>query len=113
MPYKSEKMRLSFDQDRRRKLTENQRQQIRDMYATGMYSLQELADRFPCSKKTVLLIVNPESAAKARQYTADHWKEHQRPKEVRNATQRATRRYKQELYKAGELTADTVSAKQD
>ena len=103
MPYKSEKCKLSPAQDRRRKLTENQRQQIRDLYATGMYSLQEIADRFPCCKKTVLLIVNPESAAKAKQYTAANWRKYQQTKEQRAATQRALRHYKQELYQAGEL----------
>lgn len=106
MPYKSEKLKLSPAQDRRRKLTDNQRQQIKEMYATGMYSLQDLADRFPCSKKTVLLLVNPASAAKAKQYTAEHWRDFQTSKEKRNAAQRATRHYKHELYRAGELQED-------
>ena len=58
MPYKSEKIKLNELQDRRRKLTSNQRKEIKKLYETGLYSLNDLAKRFGCSKKTVLLIVS-------------------------------------------------------
>ena len=103
MPYKSEKIKLNETQDRRKKLAEKQRSEIKDLYATGGYSLNKLAKMFEVSKKTILLIVNPESAARAKQYRKDNWKEWQRKGEEWNAIQREHRAYKHKLYKAGEL----------
>lgn len=103
MPYKSEKIKLSREQDRRVKLTDRQREEIRGLYGTGFYSLNDLAKKFGCSKKTVLLIVNEESAAKAKQYRKEHWKDWQRKGEEHNEAIKKTRRYKNELYKSGKL----------
>lgn len=61
---------------------------------------------FGVSKKTVLLIVNPESAANAKRYRKDNWKQWQRKGEEWNAIQREHRHYKQELYLSGKLTDD-------
>ena len=103
MPYKSEKMHLSESQDRRKKLTAEQKTEIVSLYETGLFSLNQLAKQFEVSKKTILLIVNPESAAKAKQYRKEHWKQWQRTGEEWNAIQREHRTYKQKLYKDGEL----------
>jgi hypothetical protein len=73
------------------------------LYSTGLYSLNKLAKRFDVSKKTILLIVNIESATKAKQYRKDHWKEWQRTGEEWNKTQREHRAYKNKLYKEGKL----------
>ncbi len=61
MPYKSEKIKLPESLDRRRKLSNEQKEKIKHKYATGSYSLQKLANEYMVSKKTILLIVNPES----------------------------------------------------
>lgn len=106
MPYKSEKIKLSETQDRRKKLTDKQREEIRDLYGTGCYSLNGLAKIFEVSKKTILLIVNEESAEKAKQYKKEHWKEWQPTKEEHNEAIKKTRKYKQELYKEGKLKED-------
>lgn len=103
MPYKSEKIKLNEVQDRRKKLTGEQRKEIKELYSTGLYSLNGLAKRFEVSKKTILLIVNEESAEKAKQYRKDHWKEWQRVGEEHNEAIKNTRRYKQSLYLKGEL----------
>lgn len=103
MPYKSEKIKLKGLQDRRKKLTDEQREEIRKLYGTGCYSLNGLAKQFEVSKKTILLIVNKDSAEKAKQYRKEHWREWQRTGEEWNETVRKTRRYKQELYKDGKL----------
>lgn len=103
MPYKSEKIKLKETQDRRKKLTERQREEIKELYATGLYSLNSLAKRFEVSKKTILLIVNEESAARAKQYRKDHWKEWQRFGDEHNKAIQNTRKYKQSLYLKGEL----------
>lgn len=103
MPYKSEKIKLNGLQDRRKRLTDEQRKEIEELYATGCYSLNDLAKRFDVSKKTILLIVNKDSAERAKQYRKEHWREWQRTGEEWNETVRNYRRYKQELYKDGKL----------
>ena len=106
MPYKSEKIKLNELQDRRKRLTTEQRDKIRELYGTGFYSLNGLAKEFHVSKKTILLIVNEESAGKAKQYRKDHWKEWQRKGEEHNEAIKKTRRYKHSLYKEGKLKED-------
>ena len=106
MPYKSEKIKLSGLQDRRKKLTDEQREEIRKLYGTGCYSLNGLAKRFEVSKKTVLLIVNESSAEKARQYRKEHWTEWKGSKEEHREAIKKTRRYKQKLYIEGKLKDD-------
>ena len=102
MPYKSEKIKLKGLQDRRRKLTDEQREEIKNLYGTGCYSLNDLAKKFNVSKKSILLIVNKESEEKAKQYRKEHWKEWHRTGEEHNEASRKTRQYKQSLYKKGE-----------
>ncbi len=103
MPYKSEKIKLKGLQDRRKRLTDEQREEIKKLYGTGCYSLNGLAKRFEVSKKTVLLIVNKESAERAKQYRKEHWHEWQRKDEEHNEAIKNTRKYKQSLYLKGEL----------
>lgn len=103
MPRKSEHIPLSEKQDRRIKLTKEQKEKIVGLYATGQYSLNVLADQFRVSKKTILLIVNPESAAKAKQYRKDNWRQWQKTGKEWNKIQKEHRAYKQKLYEEGEL----------
>ena len=106
MPYKSEKIKLQGLQDRRKKLTNEQREKIKELYETGFYSLNGLAKEFNVSKKTILLIVNENSAERAKQYRKDHWKDWQRTGEEHNKAINNTRRYKQSLMLKGELKED-------
>lgn len=110
MPYKSEKIKLKGLQDRRKKLTDEQREEIKELYGTGSYSLNNLAKRFEVSKKTILLIVNENSAERAKQYRKEHWREWQRTGEEWNETIKKTRRYKQKLYKDGKLFTDNENS---
>lgn len=104
MPYKSESIRLQGLQDRRRKLTDEQKEMIKEMYATGSWSLAKLGNEFGVSKKTILLLVNPDSADGAKKYCKENWKRFQKSKKVRTAVAREHRRYKQSLYLSGQLT---------
>ena len=106
MPYKSEKIKLKGLQDRRKRLTDEQRKEIEDLYGTGCFSLNDLAKRFSVSKKTILLIVNKDSAEKAKQYRKEHWKDWHRVGEEHNKAIMNTRRYKQSLMLKGELKED-------
>lgn len=103
MPYKSEKIKLKGLQDRRKRLTDEQRKEIKKLYGMGFYSLNDLAKRFNVSKKSILLIVNKDSAERAKQYRKEHWKDWQRKGEEHNKSINKTRKYKHELYKRGEL----------
>lgn len=103
MPYKSEKIKLSGLQDRRKRLTDEQREAIRSLYGTGCYSLNDLAKKYSVSKKTILLIVNKDSAERAKQYRKENWKQWQQTGEEHNKAIKNTRTYKQRLYKEGKL----------
>ena len=106
MHYKSEKIKLKGLQDRRKKLTDMQRKEIKELYGTGCYSLNGLAKRFGVSKKTVLLIVNEESAERAKQYRKENWKQWKQTTDEHNKAINNTRKYKPKLYKDGELKED-------
>lgn len=106
MPYKSEKIKLKGLQDRRKRLTDKQREEIKSLYGTGLYSLNDLAKRFVVSKKTILLIVNSNSAERAKQYRKEHWKDWQRTGKEHNKAIMNTRKYKQSLYVDGKLKSD-------
>lgn len=108
MPYKSEKIKLKGLQDRRKKLTDEQREEIKELYSTGLFSLNGLAKVYEVSKKTILLIVNKDSAERAKEYRKEHWKQWQRTGEEWNETVRRYRKYKQELYKKGLLTEEEI-----
>ena len=106
VPYKSEKIKLQGLQDRRRKLTDEQKVEIKDLYSSGNFSLNKLAKQYEVSKKTILLIVNPESKAKNDAYIKEHWREFQEPTEKRNKSIMKTRKYKHQLYLNNELKED-------
>lgn len=89
-------------QDRRRKLTDEQKAEIIRLHSEG-WSLLELARKFEVSKNSIRFIVNPESKAKHDKWVKDHWREFQRTKEENKEAVKKTRLYKQELFLKGEL----------
>lgn len=104
MPYihETNHIKLTGLQDRRRKLTDEQKVEIIRLRDEG-WSLMELARKFEVSKKLILLIVNPESKAKNDDYIKTHWKDFQQTREERNKTSKKTRHYRQDLFLKGEL----------
>lgn len=103
MPYKSEKIKLSETQDRRRKLTKEQKEEIKAIYATGVCGTRPLAKQFGVSRKTIQIIVNPQIAEKTKQHIKEHWRDYKPTKEEWSKTMKEYRHYKQELYMKGEL----------
>lgn len=97
MPYKAEKLRLPPEYDRRRKLSDEQKDEILHKYETGLYSLNSLAKEYGVCKKSILLIVNPESKRKNSQRIKDHWKDYVPTKEQRNAIMKEHRAYKHKV----------------
>ena len=104
MPYTHEvnHVKLVGLQDRRRKLTDEQKTEIIRLRDEG-WSLMKLAKKFEVSKKSILFIVNPESKAKNDKYIKDNWRKFQKTKEKNAEAVRKTRLYKQELFLKGEL----------
>lgn len=103
MPYKSEKIKLPPTKDRRRKLTDDQKEQIRRIYATGVCGMRPLAKQFGVDRSTIQVIVNPQRAEAVKQYRKEHWRDYRPSKEKWAETIKEHRRYKQELYLKGEL----------
>lgn len=104
MPFKSEKIKLPQEYDRRRKLTDEQKDEIKHKYSTGFYSLNTSAIGYKVSKKTILLIVNPESKRKNdERIIKDHRKDYQSTTEERNKIMNEHRQYKQKLHKDGKI----------
>ena len=102
MPYKSEKLRLSPDQDRRRKLTDEQKEEIKRIYAEGKVGQRPLAKQFGVSRSVIQLIVNPERAKAVKERSKQHWRDYRPTKEKWNEIKREHRHYKQKLYLKGE-----------
>lgn len=107
MPYKSEKIKLSETQDRRRKLTDEQKEEIKRIYAEGKCGTRPLAREYGVSRSTIQVIVNPAIAQRHHDYRAKHWRDYRPTKEEWAATIREHRHYKQELYLKGELLNTT------
>lgn len=104
MPAKVDKMKLNEKQDRRRKLSDKQKEEIRDLYSTGNYSLRILGKMYKVSKTSILYIVNEESNSKLKEYKKENWRQWQKTKEERTIIMRELRNYKRELCDKGELS---------
>lgn len=103
MPTIVDKLKLDEKQDRRIKITSDKKEEIRNKYSAGEYSLRMLANEYGVCKKTILLIVNEESKEKDKLRKKENWKKYQRDRKTRTEYARRVREYKRELYKKGEL----------
>lgn len=103
MPYKAEKIMLPDTLDRRRKLTLDERQEIRSRYEAGGCSYMSLAREYGVSKKTVNLICNDESDRVAREYRKAHWADYRHSREYWARVTREHRQYKQQLHLDGKI----------
>lgn len=103
MPTIVDKIKLPQQHDRRVKLLDDDKELIKELYATGQYSLNQLARQFNVSKKTILLIVNTNSKKKNDDYIKAHWKEYQQDKDDHRLAIKKTREHKRELLKQGKI----------
>ena len=87
--------------DRRRRLTDQDKEKIRELYATGKYGHRPLARMFHVSRSLIRIIVDPARAEKVKDRMKAHWRDYTRNKEKHAAAIRGTRNYKYGLYKAG------------
>ena len=105
MPYKSDKIKIEGTKhDRRVKLLPEDKIEIKRLYDTGCYSQQAIADMYGVSRKLIYLIcVVGEEENKKRQKIQNDKRKKKPTKTERNDTQREYRRYKNKLYKDGEI----------
>ena len=103
MPCFSDKLRIPKNLDRRRKLSDEEKDEIREKYKTGTTSHRRLAKEYNVSQKSIFLIVNPEGREKEREYQKLHWKD-KYDKVKHNESIRKTRAYKLKLYQEGKIT---------
>ena len=104
MPFKSERIKIEgSDLDRRRKLTPEQRQHIRDDRAAGM-SQREVAKKYGISRRLVTFIEDEKKLIenKKRREERGGWKQYYDSDEHAQAV-KATRRYKQKLKVEGKI----------
>ena len=88
--------------DKRRKLTEEQKEEIKEKYSTGLYSYCTLAKEYRVSKRTINNIINPITAQKSKDRIKAHWRDYQKHGEEWAKTMRKHRQYKKKLLDAGE-----------
>lgn len=110
MPYKSEKIKLSKEQDRRVKLTDKQRIEIKEKYAAGFYSQRKLAAEYHVSRRLISFVIDEEKAKKAAEQLKERRADgrYKPSKEEWAATIREHRQYKQKLYVEGKLKNNVV-----
>ena len=108
MPYKSEKIKLPKEHDRRVKLTDEQREEIKDKYASGFYTQKALATEYNVSRRLISFILDEEGYKRAREQLKIRKADgrYKPSKEEWARTMREHRRYKQQLYLSGKLTEE-------
>ena len=106
MPYKSEKAIISGTKhDRRMKLTNEQRQEIRKIRQDKGYSYRVLAKIYNVSKSTIIFVCNPDRYERCREQFIERRKDgrYKVSKEKHAQVIREHRHYKQQLYLNGEI----------
>lgn len=108
MPYKAEKIKLPRELDRRVKLSDEQREEIKHKYSTGMYSQRALAAEYGVSRRLIQFTIDEDKAQRASELLKERRKDgrYKPTKEEWSATVREHRRYKNELYKAGQISPE-------
>ena len=109
MPYKSEKIKLSKEQDRRIKLTDEQREEIKRKYETGLYSQRKLAGEYNVSRRLITFILDEEKYERAKEQLKERRADgrYKPTNEEWAETIREHRKYKQNLYLQGKLKEES------
>lgn len=104
MPRKSEKIKIAgTNYDRREKLTEAQRAEIRERYENEGLSTRRLAAAYGVSRRLITFVLDPDKYNRAREQFKERRKDGRykpSPEEWAD-TIREHRNYKNELYKKG------------
>lgn len=105
MPFKSEAIKLPKQYDRRVKLSDEQREEIRDKYASGLYSQRALASEYQVSRRLIAFILYPERYAKSKeQFKVRRQDGRYKPdRDKWRKTMKEHRAYKQKLFTSGKI----------
>lgn len=101
MPYLSEKKKLN-NYDRRRKLTDKQKEEIKHKYKTRLYSQRGLAKEYGVSRTLIQIIVDKQRAERVKQRVKEHWRDYY-DKDRHRKAMKNTRHYKQNLHLEGKI----------
>lgn len=109
MPYKfeysKENNKIPKTLDRRVKLSDEQKVEIKELHKSGLVSINGLARQFNVSKRTIQFILFPERAEKAKQSFKERRKDGRYyDKDKHKESVNNTRKYKKELSDKGLLT---------
>lgn len=103
-PYrKAETLKFIGLQDRRRKLTDEQREEIRKIRQETGAGYRTIAKQFNVSRSLVRIICDPVVAARVSARMAEHWREYKMTKKEKRERMRELRARKYDLYKRGLL----------
>lgn len=103
-PYKkAETLKFIGLQDRRRKLTDEQRAKILKIRQETGAGYRTIAKQFNVSRSLVRIICDPECAARVSARMAAHWREYKMTKKEKRERMRELRARKYDLYKRGLL----------
>lgn len=115
MPYKSEKINIKGTvYDRRQKLTPEQKEDIRRMYANTDTSQRKLAKLFNVSRRLITFILDTDRGERNQKLLKQRKAKglYKQSKEQRAAIMRDHRHYKQQLFLQGEIILDkTINKK--
>lgn len=103
-PYrKAETLKYIGLQDRRRKLTDEQRAEILKIRQETGVGYRTIAKQFNVSRSLVRIICDPKCAARVSARMAAHWREYKMTKKEKRERMRELRARKYDLYKRGLL----------
>lgn len=106
MPYifETQKLKMKKENDKRIKLTNENKQEIRKMYETGMYSQRQLASMFNVSRRSIQFAINPDNYRRNLDLLIERRKDGRYyDKEKHTEYVREYRKRKKKLYEEGEL----------
>ena len=106
MPYKFEYKHLKRrkEDDKRIKLTEEDKKEIRKLYKQGMFSQRKLAEIFNVSRRSIQFALNPEKLKESYKQRTERGKDGRYyDKEKQKKYMREYRRQKKILYDEGKL----------
>ena len=106
MPYKfeHEHLKIKDKDDRRIKLFDEDREEIRKLYATGLFSQRDLANRYNVSRRTITFVLDPTKRERANELLKQRKQDGRYySKEKQREYVKKYREYKYDLYKQKKL----------